>query len=354
MLHFITLFDVNYLTRGIALYNSLIQHTRQGIKLYIVALDQQVGDEINKILASDNIVLIDLLAIEKKYPELLNVKLVRTKVEYYFTLSPYLPSYVLATYPDVNQITSLDSDIYFFSDPSQIFETYPEAEILLTPHNFPSNLKYLEKYGRFNVSFQSFKRTINVMNCLRKWREDCIEFCNDTLDIANNRYADQKYLDNWNAQFENVVSIDLPGSGLAPWNISNFNIQKSGNDFLINNEPLIFFHFHHLRFINRFQIAHGLENYHALNVVLNKAVKSIYEKYILSLKIHSKFQSHNVERYMVKKSNSLYGIIFQASPYWLFLRPMMFHVSINNKIILFSFAIKNRVDKMISFFKAKF
>jgi hypothetical protein len=65
MLHFITLFDVNYLTRGIALYNSLIQHTRQGIKLYIVALDQQVGDEINKILASDNIVLIDLLAIEK-------------------------------------------------------------------------------------------------------------------------------------------------------------------------------------------------------------------------------------------------------------------------------------------------
>jgi hypothetical protein len=351
MLHFITLFDVNYLTRGIALYNSLSQHTKQGIKLYIVALDHQVGYEINRIFASDDVVLIDLLSIEKKYPELLKVKSVRTKVEYYFTLSPYLPSYVLATYPEVTQITSLDSDIFFFSDPSQIFETYPEAEILLTPHNFPSNLKYLEKYGRFNVSFQSFKRTMNVMNCLRKWREDCIDFCSDTLDVANNRYADQKYLDNWSAQFENVVSIDLPGSGLAPWNISKFRIERSINDFLINNEPLIFFHFHHLRFINRFQIAHGLDNYLALDVVLNKAVRSMYKKYILSLQPRSKFQSHHVERYLVNKPNSLWEIVFQASPYWFYLKPMMFHVLINNKIILFSYAVKSRINRVLSFIR---
>ena len=88
-------------------------------------------------------VLID--KVESYYPELLNAKRNRTLVEYYFTLSPVFPLYILETYK-ISQITTMDADIFFFSNPEPLFKEIEKHSISITPHNFSENLIYKEVY----------------------------------------------------------------------------------------------------------------------------------------------------------------------------------------------------------------
>lgn len=330
MLHFVTLFDINYLSRGMALYTSLLKHTKAGIKLYVVALDEVVGVEIKKIVEDDSLIVIELQDLEIAYPELVQAKNSRSIIEYYFTLSPFLPDYILQQYSSVDRITSLDADLYFYNDPQLIFDQYPNAEILITPHNFPADLKHLEMYGKYNVSFQSFKRSPNALACLEKWKKDCLEFCSDEYDEVNKRFADQKYLDSWHGIFQKIEVITLPGSGLAPWNINNFTISKKRGNFLINDEPLIFYHFHHLRFLNKYQIAHGLNNYNALNLTSNSSVQLIYKQYISQLLKYNSKNLNNIHRYKLNLEQTFRKKIFQRGPYWLYFNPLFLHINIRN------------------------
>ncbi len=328
MLYFATLFDENFLARGLALYGSLLKHSKNNFFLFVLALDNRVPEKLETFISSSNVKVIKLEDIELYYPELKLVKGSRSKIEYYFTLSPFLPSYILANFPNVNRITSLDADILFFSDPNIIFDHYVDADILITPHSFPNELKYLEDFGKYNVSFQSFKRTDNAVRCLDKWKSDCINFCSDYFDSVNNRFADQKYLDSWENDFDKVVPIDLSSSGLAPWNIAKYKIELFDNKIFVDGKPLIFYHFHHLRFLNRFQIVHGLEKYNAFHSVSNKAVKFIYKTYIQVLANSTFSNSINVLRYNFSNTKPFWKKLLQSGPYWLYLKPFLIHVQI--------------------------
>ncbi len=281
MLYFATLFDRNYISRGLALLDSLTRKSVGEFHLYILALDHQV-DEYFKELKSINIKIIRLEEIELFYPELAAAKKNRSLVEYYFTLSPYLPSFIMATQPEVDRITTMDADLYFFEDPSIILNEYPKASVLITPHNFSDNQQHLIIYGKYNVSFQSFKRDENAIACLLNWRQKCLEWCYDRHDQEHKRFADQQYLDSWSAQFEGVESIMLAGAGLAPWNLRRYHFGQKGNKILVDGHPLIYFHFHGLRtFGNNFAF-HGLEAYSAPTWI--KAIKYIYFTYLTALK----------------------------------------------------------------------
>src|SRR5688572_13928999 len=103
MLHFATLFDKNYLGRGLALLESLEKASSQPFVLYVLALDSAVISFFQKN-SYPQVRTIALEDIEQCYPELLDIKDKRSRIEYYFTLSPYLPSYIFQKY-QVNRIT---------------------------------------------------------------------------------------------------------------------------------------------------------------------------------------------------------------------------------------------------------
>jgi hypothetical protein len=276
MLHFATLFDINYLTRGLALYQSMQKHISE-FTLYVLALD----DNVTSFFADSgysNIRTIHLTDIEKKYPELIKAKNNRSIVEYYFTLSPVLPLYLLETNSDIDFITTLDADIYFFSSPEPIFTEFKKYSILITKHDFTDNLKELEKYGKYNVSFQSFRNNKTGIKCLKKWKKQCVEWCYDKYE--DDKFADQKYLDNWKKDFEEVMEIGGNGAGIAPWNIAKYDLTIRKKTVNSNNSKLIFYHFHGLRFITKSIIKHSLDIY---KVPQNKTIKIIYKKYIMAL-----------------------------------------------------------------------
>lgn len=332
MLHFATLFDINYLSRGLALLDSLTKHSSQSFKLYILALDARVISYFEKH-PNSNVTTISLDEIEKHFPELLKAKNNRSVIEYYFTLSPYLPSYILEKYPDVEQITTMDADIYFFNDPAIILKKYPLAAVLITPHNFSPALQYLEVYGKYNVSFQSFKNNDAARLCLQSWRQDCFNWCHDFFDEANNRFADQKYLDEWKEKFEQVEDIGIPGAGLAPWNIEKYNYEFHKDHMLVNHHPLIYYHFHHLRIFNKNFAFNGLEIYQVQTK--RKAIRAVYHIYLKKLNSFAVKQTgpdSGTLRYNSLLKNGTMQKFKNPDGYWFFSNYAIIHVNPHRRL----------------------
>ena len=259
MLCFATLFDSNYLAKGLALYGSLKTHVKD-FKLFVLCLDDAAYKHLKSLNATD-IHLLTLSEVEDGDQSLLAAKNNRSKVEYYFTLSPVLPSYILDHFKETDFITTLDADIYFFSDPSPVFDEFEGKSVMISPHKFAPNRKHQERYGLYNVSFQSFRNDDIGRACLQLWRDQCIDWCYDKLE--SDRFADQKYLDQWPKKFEKVAVLTYDGAALAPWNIGSYNITKRGTIVHANESPLVFYHFHGLKPAGPDWFLHGVDLYDA-------------------------------------------------------------------------------------------
>src|ERR1043165_7206868 len=81
MLNFCTLFDKNYMSRGVAMYQSLSRHCKD-FHLYIFAFDEQSDATLRK-MNMKNASVVSLKDFED--PELLSVKSSRTRTEYCWT-----------------------------------------------------------------------------------------------------------------------------------------------------------------------------------------------------------------------------------------------------------------------------
>ncbi len=191
---------------------------------------------VNPILLSD---------FECGDEQLLKAKGNRSMIEYYFTCTSSLPIYIFKNYPDVDIITYIDADLFFFSKPSPIYEEMGGNSVLIIGHRFPSYLGHLKMYGIYNVGFLSFRRDDAGQACLNRWREQCLEWCYDRLE--DGRFSDQKYLDDWPANFSSVAVLRYKGAGLSPWNLANYHLEMDNGQVVVDKEPLIFFHFHDLK-----------------------------------------------------------------------------------------------------------
>ena len=276
MHYYATYFDRNYLSRGLVLYESLVKND-ESFELFILCLDTTTKTFFQQ-RAKDypQVKLILIEELEANDIELLSCKGTRTQIEYYFTLSPCLPLFILEKF-DLPHICTLDADILFLDDPKDLFDYLTDYSIIITPHKFSPELKVLEKYGLYNVSFQIFKNDDEGIACLSKWREQCIDWCHDFLDELKGYFADQKYLDDWTIRYPGKVKVlDDTASGLAPWNLNNYIIEKKKDKFLSNGTPIIFCHFHHYRFFSKNWASNG---FHTYSVRSYKALSQLYLRY---------------------------------------------------------------------------
>lgn len=255
MRHFCTYFDSNYLLRGLTLYRSLAG-TDCEFQLHVVALD----DETTAILGGlglPNLEVIPLAELEASAPALLTAKANRRVIEYYFTLTPQLPLFFFARHPEVDLITYVDADLYFYASPEPLFAEMGERSILITPHRYPPHLKGQEVYGLFNVQYQGFRRDAAGLACLERWRDQCLDWCYDRAE--DGKYGDQAYLDEWPELYgDRLAILQHRGGGVAPWNWSGMPIIRHGNSVLVGNDQLIFYHFHGVKLFNQWFMSNGL------------------------------------------------------------------------------------------------
>jgi hypothetical protein len=253
MNYYVTLFDSNYLTRGLVMYRSLLRHAGE-FHLWIICFDD-LAHQLLQQLNLEKVTLVSLLEFEDS--ELLKIKPQRTQREYCWTCTPSTLLYVLNTEPHVDTITYLDADLMFFSSPEPIFTEAKNASILLTEHRYLPEYDQSATSGIYNVQFMMFRRNIEGLNALKWWRDRCIEWCYARCE--NGKFGDQKYLDDWKERFPGVHIVEHLGSGLAPWNAAQYNLTKKGENIFVEEYPLIFYHFHALK-IHPFKIGY-LSNY---------------------------------------------------------------------------------------------
>jgi hypothetical protein len=247
MRSYCTYFDHHYLARGLALYESLRQF-RSDSRLFVLCLSDECFAALQK-LDRPGLELIRLADFEAGHAALARAKANRSVVEYYFTCTPWLPWFVLRHYPEVDTVSYLDSDMYFFNDPELIHQEVGSSSIAITPHRFPAELQWKEKFGRFNVGLLTFRRDEQGLACLEHWGAQCLDWCYDRYE--DGRFADQKYLDEWPARFTRLKILEHPGINTAPWNLPGRELSVRGGQVRVDAVPLILFHFHKLKPVNR-------------------------------------------------------------------------------------------------------
>jgi len=277
MYYFCTYFDKNYLIRALALYKSLEEHCPE-FCLWGLCLDEESYDALSR-MDLPKMKLIVLEDFEDKDYALQEAKKNRSRVEYYFTCTPSLLLFILNNFSYVDLVTYIDADLYFFSDPGSIFEEISDYSIAIIEHRFSPQNRENTVSGIYNVGWVSFRRDGNSFACLNHWRDFCNEWCYDYIE--GDRFADQKYLDDWPMRFNNVVVLQHIGANAAPWNIGNYKISVDNNRVSIDEQVLVFFHFHGCRHLI-WRIYHTGLGYYKTKV--NKTIRQfIYEPYLKRL-----------------------------------------------------------------------
>jgi hypothetical protein len=142
MHNFCTLFDSHYLTRGVALYESLLENCPE-FHLYIYAFDD-VSFEILVSLNLSHAIIVSLGELEDE--ALLEVKSTRSVGEYCWTCTPSIIKHAIETY-QLPACTYLDADIYFFSDPAPLIDELGDGSILITEHRYTSEYNQTKNSG---------------------------------------------------------------------------------------------------------------------------------------------------------------------------------------------------------------
>ncbi len=242
--YFCTLFDSNYLLKGVAMIRSLARCCTD-LKVYVLCIDEQTKHILERL----NMPYVSCVALsDVENEELLRAKRDRGIVEYYWTLSSCFTWYVMQNHTEIDFLTYIDADLLFFSDVQPLYDEIGDASIAIIEHRFSSRLKHLEVNGRFCVEWVSFRRDDQGLACLSRWREQCIEWCYYRLE--DGKFGDQKYLDAWPSQYSGCHIIMHKGAGVAPWNYSQYTFGQNGtSNITVCGVPLIFYHFHQFQIL---------------------------------------------------------------------------------------------------------
>lgn len=263
MYNYCTLFNSNYLTRGLAMYESLRTHSGE-FHLYVFAFDDKSYDLLEGI-GLDDMTVISLVTFEDEV--LLKVKGDRSAREYCWTCTPSTIKYCIEKY-GLDSCTYLDADLYFFANPAVLIEEMGDKSVLITEHRYNPEYDQSADSGIYCVQFMTFKNDANGMKILNWWRDACNEWCYARFEEG--KFGDQKYLDDWTTRFKGVHVLENLGGGVAPWNVQQYGLDDGAFE-------LIFYHFHNYKFLENNTVECG-------DYKLNEnAIDVLYKPYTIHL-----------------------------------------------------------------------
>lgn len=243
---FCTLFDSNYLDKGLALYWSMRKHM-DIFKLYIFAFDSRSYGILRDmrlrnvvVLSLEDIMTADLRRLQKE----------RTPAEFCWTCTPVIVEYVLLKHRE-NVCTYIDADIFFFADPEPAVRRIVNSgcSVGLVEHRFEKDYEYgqfMFEFGKYCIQFNTFLNTREGLQVLNDWKRDCLEWCYARNE--DEKYGDQKYPDKWGQRYSCVYENPDPGLGVAPWNLHLYScIREKDGEKWVDYEGvwsrLVFYHF---------------------------------------------------------------------------------------------------------------
>jgi hypothetical protein len=226
--------------RGLALIESLRQNGADD-DIFVLCFNDITFDAMTQ-LALSGVKLVTVSALEAVYPSLTQARAKRSLIEFYYTCTPAIAEYALLQTPEARHTTYLDADLWFFANPELVFAEIGDAATAIIPHNFANKQEVRERFGIYNVGWVTFARSEEGLRCLAWWRDRCIEWCYGRIE--GKRFADQGYLSQFVEVAPSTRVIRHKGCNTAPWNVGNYKVRKRDTGIFLDEDPLIFFHFH--------------------------------------------------------------------------------------------------------------
>ncbi len=216
---FCTLFDSGYLPQGLALLRSLERHVA-GMRLWVLAMDARC----HRLLTALEHPALRVLRLEDcECEELRQARRQRSWGEYCWTLTPFLPAWVLDRDQATETVTYIDADCWLVGPISPLLDRFQASggHCMITPHAYTPRRDRTASAGTYCVQFMPFRRTSQSALILRWWQQRCLERC--CSDLGAGPLGDQGYLEDWPSRFgPDVYVLDQPALTLAPWNIERF------------------------------------------------------------------------------------------------------------------------------------
>jgi hypothetical protein len=276
-----TYFDSGYLSRGLALIQSLRDHGDDA-PVWVLTLDEAARTYLDEA-ALPGVFTLTMNDIEAAEPLLAPLKEGRSRMEYIFTSTPLLMRWVVDKQAEPDSVVIyLDSDLFFFSEPARVLDALGTGSVGIIEHKYPPGLAArLAKYGRFNVGWVGIRADRSGRECLDWWASSTLAWCFDKPE--DGKYADQGYLDQFPERFAGVVVLPSRGFNLAPWNTGGHSLALVGSDVVVDSaDSLVFFHFHGLRRVGNWYVSSQLVYGAQMGRVLRDRV---YRPYVRALDV---------------------------------------------------------------------
>lgn len=299
-LTFCTLFDSNYLDKGLALYYSMRKHMDE-FKLYIFAFDVKCCAVLSAMKLK-NVVLVSVNDIMTD--ELRRIKEERTHAEFCWTCSSVIIEYVLLTYKE-KMCTYIDADIYFLTNPIGVIQEVLDhkCSVGVVCHGFERDYEYIKwilEVGKYCIQFNTFINNEKGLQVLREWKENCLSWCYGRLE--DEKFGDQKYPDKWKQKYSCIHESGNLGAGVAPWNLHLYSYigRKNGKIWLKYRTKrfyLVFYHFEGMKYLPNNRIFLGI--WKCSKAGMGKKIKALYGEYLGEIE--------NIRKYLAKYYNVQFG-----------------------------------------------
>jgi hypothetical protein len=274
-----TIFDKNYLAKGLCLYKSI---KNNNILLNILCIDEFTFLKLSE-LKLEKIKLYNLKKLEEENQDLFKLKNSSHKTEYgdsysnyCWALTPFFCNYLLKN-KEIESLLYVDSDIYFYENFDSIKEEVSDHSVGIVTHRTDYHLTKETNSGKYNVGIVYFKSDEIGIKCSEFWK--------NLLMNPNNEYysrygtcGDQKYLELFEIKFDNICIIDkLVGHG-APWCFESYEyLDKYTIMYNGMKQKMVYNHFSHFKIgENGWESSYGGE---WKPETINRYVKEYYEDY---------------------------------------------------------------------------
>lgn len=299
----------DYILRVLTLYESLTAHSDR-FKLWICCMDRRSFRFFRK-LNKRHMVLFYVEQLEND--QLKEIKQQRQMNEYCWTIKAPLIQHLLTTY-DLESVLYCDGDLFFFSDPKEIFDEWGSASIYLTPQR---DLDWVERrYGKYQAGMIGFKNDQEGLASVSWWAKQCQDWC--FIEPSEDRFGDQKYLDRIPEKYSNVKISAHLGVNAAPWNCvynNDFEIKRKDGEVYVDDNKLIAYHFACMAILNEDE--YELWSLDTIKIKSN-IKKEIYEPYIIKIReiIQTlKKTEATTSRLFNKKDRNLVKTYYKFTPF---------------------------------------
>lgn len=279
MINIATLCDKNYLAKGLAMRQSLIDLGVEH-RIYWLCVDDETEDILTNRVKDNRIITYRLSDFEKEDEQLnrsknnAKSKYGSQRDNYIWSLTPYFVNYVLRNCLDEDEyLMYVDSDLQFFSSPQKILGVIGNKSIGLHTHRFTPTRKKINT-GIYNVGVVVFRNNFIGNLVSDKWKYWVMNPGNPYYEEYGT-CGDQKYLEAFFLICDhNDISI-FDQDGLifhgAPWCCNDLKDKK-----------IDFYHFSHFKIVSD---SEWRDSYHGeWNPTRYTNIKILYEEYFAQLK----------------------------------------------------------------------